>query len=101
MLEAAPDANASVDHAELWPDGHLNAIRKPQAQQLPPPRAHADLTTLAALAVAHEDRAAINIEVALSQREHLADPQPPRATSPRSVRATAGHARDRRHSAHD
>jgi hypothetical protein len=57
-----PAASAPVDHTEQPADRHLDAVRKPRPQQLPSPRIHPDLAALIALAVAHENRAAIQVK---------------------------------------
>jgi hypothetical protein len=64
-----------VDDAEQCADRKLCALLQPRRELVPRPRVHADLATLAALATAHEDRAAHAIKVALGKRERFADPQ--------------------------
>jgi hypothetical protein len=50
------------------------------------PVVHTDLATLVALAVAHQDRAAIRVEVTLGQRERSLTPSPARDFTPTSPR---------------
>jgi hypothetical protein len=57
------------------PTGQRGAQSQPRRQLIPCPGVHADFATLAAFAVAHEDRAAGGIKVALGERECLADPK--------------------------
>jgi hypothetical protein len=54
-----------VDDAEECADGHLLAELQPWVELLPSPSVHPDLPALAALAAAHENRAAISVQVAL------------------------------------
>lgn len=51
------------------------SVLEPRTELLPRPRVHADGAPLVAFAVAHEDRAALGIEVALVERERFADAQ--------------------------
>jgi hypothetical protein len=94
-----PPAGASVNNPEQRPDRHLDAVVKPRTEQLPSPLVRADLATLSALVVTHQDRAAIRVEVALRQRERLADAKPGTPTSRRSARVSAGRACGRRRGA--
>ena len=71
-----PPAGRAVDDAEQRPDRELDAGGEPRAQLLPAPGVHADLAAAAALAVAHEQRPAPRVEVALAERERLLDAQP-------------------------
>ena len=69
-------AGAAIDDAKQRPNRNLDAVGKPRAQQLPAPLIHPDLATLVNLAMTHKDRAPSFIEIALSQRQRPADPQP-------------------------
>ena len=71
-----PPARGAVDDAEQRPDRQLNAGGEPGLQLLPAPGVHADLAAPAALAVAHQQRPAPRVEVALAERERLLDAQP-------------------------
>jgi hypothetical protein len=66
----------AVDHAEERADRQLEAELKPRAQLLEAPGVHPDLAPAPALARAHEQRAALRVEIALVERERLLDPQP-------------------------
>jgi hypothetical protein len=48
---------------------------EPGTQLLPAPGVHADLAAATALAVAHEQRPAPRVEVALAERQRLGDAQ--------------------------
>ena len=58
------------------PTGSSRRSVEPRLQLLPGPLVHADLAAAAALAAAHEQRAAAGVEVGLGERERLVDPQP-------------------------
>jgi hypothetical protein len=64
----------STDHAEERTEWESFAVLAPGPQQLPAPAIHADLATLAALAAADENRSTRRVQVALGQRQGLADP---------------------------
>jgi hypothetical protein len=68
-------AGRAVDDTEQRADGELDASGEPRSQLLEAPIVHADLAPPAALAVAHEQRAAPWVEVALAERERLLDAQ--------------------------
>ena len=70
-----PSASRAVDDTEQRADRKLNAGRQPWPQLLPAPGVHPDLAAPAALAVAHEQRAAPRIEVVFAERERLLDAQ--------------------------
>jgi len=67
-----PADGRSVDHAEQRPDRQLSPGLQPWVELSLRPPVHADLTSLAALATAHQDRAAGGVEVALLRIERLA-----------------------------
>ena len=69
-------AGGAVDDAEQRPDRHRLARSQPGLELFPGPVVHADLAAAAALAAAHEDRAAARVEVELGERERFVDAQP-------------------------
>jgi hypothetical protein len=71
-----PPSGRAVDDAEQRSDRQLDAGGEPRSQLLPAPGVHADLAPTAALAAAHEQRAAPRIEVALAQSQRLLYAQP-------------------------
>jgi hypothetical protein len=52
-------------------DRHPSAMVEPRAKLLPAPLVHPDLTPLAALAVADDERPAGRVEVSLSKTQSL------------------------------
>src|SRR5215216_1510803 len=70
-----PPARRAVDDAEQRPDRQLDPGGQPRSKLLPPPRVHADLAPPAALAVAHEQRPAPGVEVALAEHERFLNAQ--------------------------
>src|SRR4051812_41280349 len=71
----APAAEA-VDDAEQRTDRHPLAGLQPRLELLKAPVVHADLATSAALAAAHQHRAAPRVEVELAEIERFLDAQP-------------------------
>jgi hypothetical protein len=65
-----------VDHARQRADRKFAPEFHPWVELLPRPAVHPDLAAFASLAVANEDRAARAVQVALLERECLADPKP-------------------------
>jgi hypothetical protein len=72
-----PPAGRAVDDAEQRSDRQLEAGGEPRPQLLPAPGVHANLAAPAALAVAHQQRPAPRVEVALAERQRLLHSQPP------------------------
>src|SRR5687768_16819034 len=70
-----PSARWAVDDAEQRSDRQLDPGSEPGSQLLPAPGIHADLAAATALAVAHEQRPARRVEVALAQRQRLRNAQ--------------------------
>ena len=70
-----PPTGRAVDDAEQRPDRQLEAGGEPRSQLLPAPGIHADLAAATALAVAHEQRPAPAVEIALAERQRLGDAQ--------------------------
>jgi len=70
-----PDGR-TAQQAEQGADRKGGAQFQPWAQLLPGPSVHPDLAALAAFAVAHQDRAAVQIQVAFVQGQCFADAQP-------------------------
>jgi hypothetical protein len=75
-LRPLPPAGRAVDDAEQRPCRQLRPLRGPRAEVFPAPVVHPDLATAAALALAHQERAAARIEVTLVEVERLLDPEP-------------------------
>lgn len=69
---AVAAARGSVQDAEERSDGQALAQLDPRLQLFPRPAVHSDLAAFAALALAHEDRAAVWIEVGLGECERFA-----------------------------
>src|SRR5207237_10190739 len=96
-----PAASRAVNDAEQRSQRQLHARRKPRRQLLPAPGVHADLTPAAALAVAHEQRPALGVEVTLAERKRLLDAQPAtpehddQGAQPRAVAPIGGPAHHR------
>src|SRR4051794_15264352 len=84
-----PSAGGAVDDAEQGSDGHGAADVRPGFELLEAPVVHADLTASAALASAHQDRAAAAVEIELIEIERVLDAQP-RAPEDADQRASAG-----------
>ena len=63
---ARPTARGAAQHAEQRPHGQRPSQRQPRVELLPGPAVHPDLAALAALALAHQDRAALQVKIALS-----------------------------------
>ena len=97
-----PAARAAVDDAEQRPDRHRLARLQPWLELLEAPVVHADLAAAAALAAAHEHRAAPRVEVELGEIERFLDAQPgapehddqPAGASAMYAVAAAAHDRD-------
>src|SRR4051812_24523165 len=68
-------AGRAVDDAEQRADRQLEASGEPGPQLLPAPGVHADLAPATALAVAHQQRPAPGVEVALAERERFLNAQ--------------------------
>lgn len=66
----------ALEHRDGAADEGTKHVGRQELEPLPRPGIHADLTALAALAAAHEDRAAAAIKVTFGERERLTDPQP-------------------------
>ncbi len=64
------------DDEEERADWQHEACGEPRAKLFPAPRVHADLAMTPTLAAPQEDRAAIGIQAALSERERFTDPEP-------------------------
>src|ERR687885_2204738 len=62
--------------AQQRADRELEARGEPGLQLLPGPVVHADLAAAAALAAAHEQRAAPRVEVGFAERERFVDAEP-------------------------
>jgi len=65
-----------VDHAQQCPNRQLAADPKPWVELLPSPTVHTDFASLAALPAPDKHSATGAVQVALLERERLADPQP-------------------------
>jgi hypothetical protein len=95
-----PPVRRAVDDAEQRPDRKLNAGDKPRPQLRPAPGVDTDLAAPTGLAVAHQQRPAPPIEVALAERQRLLHSQPPRQSTtinaqPEAVAIVAGPAHHR------
>jgi hypothetical protein len=64
-----------MDHAQHSSNRELPTNLEPRLKPLPRPAVHPDLASLAALPPPNEYSAARAIEIALMQRQRLADPQ--------------------------
>jgi hypothetical protein len=64
-----------VDHTQQRANRQARPELEPRVKLLPGPAVHADLASLAALAVADHDGAARAVKVGLGKRERFADPQ--------------------------
>jgi hypothetical protein len=71
-----PARGRPVDHAQQCPNRQLAADPKPWVELLPSPTVHTDLASLAALPAPDKHSATGAVQVALLERERLADPQP-------------------------
>ncbi len=83
------------------PTGKPGAQSQPRRELFARPRVHADLAALAAFAVAHEDRAAGEIKIALGEGKRFADlkagapKHDDQSAHPDAVGAIAGATHDR------
>jgi hypothetical protein len=83
------------------PIGSSTRAASPRSQLLPTPGVHPDLAAPAALAVAHHQRPARGVQVALAERERFLDAQPAapehddQRAQPEAMAVVAGLAHDR------
>ena len=98
-----PAGGRPVDHAQHRPDRQLTPGLQPWVELAPRPPAHADFTSLAALATPDQDRAADRVEIALLQSKRLTDPEPcpPEQGDQRAQPPPIGTISDGAHHRHD
>ncbi len=95
-----PTTGSSMDDTEQRSDRQLPSELEPRRELIPRPVVHPDFASPAALAAAHQDRAAFTVEVALGWGERLADPhsRPPQhnhqPAQANAFRASPGRAHD-------
>src|SRR6516225_10428039 len=70
-----PAGGRPVNNAQQGPGRELAADLHPWIKLIPRPAVHPDLAALAAFPAANQDRAASRVQVALLERERLADQQ--------------------------